>query len=155
MSSQENAPADEAPAEDGPADDVTAADAPAEDTSADDAPEAAAPAKKAAAKKAVAKKAPAKRAPAKKVAKKVASKPVADWLASWAKDAEPEDITELDEPVRAFLATRSDLLPSVRKIVEAAVDLDVRVAAFTLFVDAEAGTELRNPGRALEVAASR
>jgi hypothetical protein len=145
LSSEPNAPEDDTPAEDGPAEDVVV----------DDASETAAPVKKAAAKKAAVKKAVAKKAPAKRAAaKKSVSNPVADWLRSWAKDAEPEDLEVLDEPVSAFLATRGDLLPSVRKIVEATADLDVRVAAFKLFVDADAGTALRNPEQALKVASA-
>ena len=105
---------------------------------------------KAAAKKAPAKKAAAKRAPAKTAAQKAASKPAIDWLASWKRDAPADDVEQLLEPAEEFLMSQSYLLPSVRKIIEADAELDVRVAALTLFVEADAGSEFRDPARALE-----
>jgi hypothetical protein len=157
LSSQENTPAGDEPAPE------VSAEGPAAETP-DETPEEGAPAATAAVKKAPAKRAPAKKAakaavkkaPAKRAAaKKAVSKPVTDWLDSWLKDADPEDLTALEEPVRAFLATRSDLLPSIRKIVEADAELPVREAALKLFAEADAGTDMRYPAKALEAAAAR
>jgi len=73
---------------------------------------------------------------------------------------DPDDSSELEEEIEAVLGTRPDLVPSVRKIIEAGEPKPVASHALKLFAaalaqaneDPSAPNPNRNPAKALEAA---
>lgn len=80
--------------------------------------------------------------------KPAGKKPAADW----ASPGSPDELNEVEFMAHGILADRSDLLPSVARIMNADLDADARLRALTLFRDALStpGDVHRDPRVAIE-----